>query len=549
MKHFDFEYNTPIVIYGVGLRGQLFHHNLEKSGFTNIQFFLDINAANKCPILGKDVLAPTSDTISSQIKAHAIVVISVANIFEHEEIANWLYSLGFENIILKYLSGASTSRSKRIVNDIFDNILDMKYYQTKFKPVQQVPKYDNFTSEHGFTDSILRVVDRDYLIVAVPVELIFSLNKENKLTPYKTEELEKKYGLTKTFDAPFFSVSQQIRLFEYFNTGKQYDLKKYVDMIRFNYELIGKTLTESEIDRIISSREEVYCEMNNMLSIIDDFFRENPIKLKWNSKGYFNILDGKHRVALFFIKGLKSIPARITREDYDQWLNPVTLKKINILTDTNKFVHLLHPKFENKDIITHFHSYTLLTLIKLIIDKNHDYKTLSALCIGLESIYFFQYFYKMGMQVQLFVKDKEDYKVAKILNELSYIGEDFIKFAPYFQNEQPHNYNIIFMPTVTSHQDSDDFKNLLAETISTNPNYYVVICKADSKNKIASELRNVHFDCCTQLGRAHTDEGQLISILFSRNKLAIRTSKIKGGNSQIKNGYQKPSGHFLLRKV
>ncbi len=207
MKYFDFEYNTPIVIYGAGLRGQLFHHNLEKSGFTNIQFFLDINAANKGSILGKDVLAPTSETISPQIKTDAIVVISVANIFEHEEIAKGLHSLGFENIILKYLSGAPASQSTRIVNDIFDNILDMKYYQTKLKPVQQVPKYNNLKTEHNYKNSILRVIDEDYIIAAVPIELIFSLSKQSKLTPYKTEELEKKFGLTKTFDAPFFSVS------------------------------------------------------------------------------------------------------------------------------------------------------------------------------------------------------------------------------------------------------------------------------------------------------------------------------------------------------
>ena len=101
MKYFDLEYNTPFIIYGAGLRGQLFYYNLGESGFTNIQFFLDNNAADICSILGKDVLTPTSETISPKIKNDAVVIISVANIFEHEKIAKGLHSLGFENIILK----------------------------------------------------------------------------------------------------------------------------------------------------------------------------------------------------------------------------------------------------------------------------------------------------------------------------------------------------------------------------------------------------------------------------------------------------------------
>jgi len=501
MKYFDFEYNTPIVIYGAGLRGQLFHHNLEKSGFTNIQFFLDKNAANKSSVLGKDVLVPTSQALSPQINTDAIVVISVANIFEHEEIAKGLHSLGFENIILKYLSGAPASQSTRIVNDIFDNILDMKYYQTKLKPVQQVPKYNNLRTENNFKSSILRVIDEDYLIAAVPVELIFSLSKKSKLTPYKTEELEKKFGLTKTFDAPFFSVSQQLCLFEYFNTGKQFELEKYINTIRFNYELIGKALTESEIDRIISSREEVYCKMNNLLGIEKGFFSDNPIKLKWNSKGYFNILDGKHRLALFIIKGLKNIPAKITRDDYNQWLNPLSLRNLSALTKTNKFVHLLHPNFENTNIIAHFHSQTLFSLIKLIIDEKHDYKKLSALCIGLDSIYYFQYFYKMGMRVQQDIKQKEDYKEAKLLNRLSYIDDEFINPLPFSQNQQAQNYDIVFISTVTSNPAPDSLRSLLDAIAPTIASYYVIICKSENKNRIASELRNVHFNYCTELGR------------------------------------------------
>ena len=83
----------------------------------------------------------------------------------------------------------------------------MKYYQTKLKPIQQIPKYKTLNTEYNLSNSTHRIIDKNFLITSVPTELIFSLNKQNQLTPYKeTDKLIKKFGLTKTFDVPFFSV-------------------------------------------------------------------------------------------------------------------------------------------------------------------------------------------------------------------------------------------------------------------------------------------------------------------------------------------------------
>jgi hypothetical protein len=261
--------------------------------------------------------------------------------------------------------------------------------------------------------------------------------------------------------------------------------------------------------------------MNDLLSINEGFFRDNPIKLKWNSKGYFNILDGKHRVAFFIIKGLKNIPAKISRADYNQWLNPSTLKKINTQTKTNKFIHLLHPDFENTNNITHFYSQTLSSLIKFIVDKKHYHKKLSALCIGLDSIYFFQYFYKMGMRVQHFIKADENYMEAKYLNLLSYIdNNEIINSLPFTQDQEAQNYDIAYISAMRPDLVLDSFKSLLNVIAPAVASYFIIICKSENKNRIALELRNVHFNHYTHLGRVHTDEGQLNSILFSKNKLS-----------------------------
>jgi hypothetical protein len=518
MKYFDFEYNTPTVIYGAGLRGQLFYHNLQKSGFTNIRIFLDKNAANICPILGIEVLSPSSEDISHQMKADGIIVISVTNVFEHEKIAKELHSLGFENIIFKSLSGASVSPEKRIVNNIFDSILDMKYYQTKLKPIKHVPKYNTLTHESDRPNSILRIINEDYLVAAVPVELIFSLSNETKLTPYKTEELEKKFGLTHLFDAPFFAVSQQISLFDYFETGNQTELEKYINVIRFNYELIGKAITISEIDRIISSRHQVYCEMNNLMSIKNQFFSENPVKLKWNQKGYFNILDGKHRLALFIAKGLRKIPSKMTSEDFNKWINKPTLGEINSLDITRKFVYLLHPVFQNTCSLSYFHSQCLFSLIKFIINKVYDYRGLSALCVGIDSTYYFQYFFKMGMRARQAITEGGDLEKARFFNKLCYLGEELVFPFSCFQDiHQDKRYDIAVVLMFGPNSIRCNFQTFFEQIAPIIDRYYIVMCQSQDKDKIVSELRKFHFNYVNQLCRVHTEEGPLDSVLFCRN--------------------------------
>ena len=527
MKSFDLGYSTPIIIYGAGIRGQLFHHNLMNSGFSNILLFLDNNADTIHSVLGKKVLAPQSEAVSFRSKADAVVVVSVTNVFEHAAIAARLHSVGFENIICKFIANGSTSQSTRIINDIFDNILDMKYYKTKLKPVSRVPKYSTLETTDSVTDSVLRVIDETYLVAAVPVELVFSLGTQTKLTPYKTEELAKQFGLTKLADEPFFNVSQQICLFEYFETGDSRKLDSYINVIRFNYQLIGKTLKETDLQRIISSRQEVYCHMNHILSVNAEFFRDNPVKLKWNPKGYFNILDGKHRLALFITKGLRQIPSKISKHDYEQWLNPVQLENVTDLSKMRNAVHLLHPSFGHANAISHFHSSTLFSLIKLVSNAQRDLKTLSALCVGFSTMYYFQYFRKIGMRAEQLIVDKEKCSDARTLNKLSYIDESSSKTLSDCSRTKSCRYDILFLSAVTS-----DFRPESVDTVFdcvdlSVASYCIIICTSGNKEDIASRLRNCSYTHYAQLASMHTDRGQVYSLCFSRHENPVRTSKIK----------------------
>ena len=518
MKYFNLEYETPIVIYGAGNRGQIFHHNLEKSGFTNIKYFLDENAEKIGKALGKIVVLPKSEQITYVEKSNTVVVISVTNVFQHNEIATMLFSEGYKNIIFKNLNNEKPDQGAQVINDIFDNILDMKYYQNHLKPVYNIPMFDAISGTKRLNNSILREIDNDYLVATVPIELIFSLDSKSKLTHYETKNLEEKYGLTETSDAPFFCVSPQISLFNYFNTNDQNELDRYINIIKFNYEIIDKQISEEEIERIISSREEVYLEMNRLLSEQPGFFSENPIKLKWNKKGYFNILDGKHRLAFFIEKGLETIPAKISREDYNHWVNLTIFKKIKSLQSKIIFSNPLHPNIIIPGNVSHHLFMTIYSLTNILVKNNQNYKKLRAICVGSNTIYFFQYFHKMGLQVELSLLVGEDGEEVKLLNKLAYIDGQLVNPLNCDRYNKSKDDNIIFVSFVANKSLSELLDKIINVIVSNNSKYLVVLCNFENHVGLISKLENINFNLHTQLTVSHTGKGKLISFLFYKNK-------------------------------
>ncbi|MFR2694497.1 MAG: hypothetical protein ACLTBV_31760 [Enterocloster bolteae] len=86
--------------------------------------------------------------------------------------------------------------------------------------------------------------------------------------------------------------------------------------------LIEKRFREFEI-----MQHELNCGM--------DFFINHPAKAKWNSKGYFNLIDGHHRTTFLYYSGITKIPVQITRGDYESWCN-VDVRKLYIKLSWNR---------------------------------------------------------------------------------------------------------------------------------------------------------------------------------------------------------------------
>ena len=59
-----------------------------------------------------------------------------------------------------------------------------------------------------------------------------------------------------------------------------------------------------------------------------DYFIESSAYVRWNEKGYFNIIDGHHRASYLAYKGYQLIPVRMDKGDFLKWENKGGINKL-----------------------------------------------------------------------------------------------------------------------------------------------------------------------------------------------------------------------------
>ena len=53
-----------------------------------------------------------------------------------------------------------------------------------------------------------------------------------------------------------------------------------------------------------------------------DYFVNAAPLLKWNAqRKHFNVIEGHHRLVFLMVEGLRKVPVKISRKDFDTWAN------------------------------------------------------------------------------------------------------------------------------------------------------------------------------------------------------------------------------------
>lgn len=338
-----------IWVYGYGVRGRFIKEKLQNAGCF-VYGYIDQNPERYEEDRKDNLIIKLCD---ANPIPEDIVICSVTNVFVHAAIAKQLSDQGFHHIIYKCFK---KSEAAKHVNDLYDDLTNT-YNVTKIKG-RSVPSYFETCREEK---SIFQ--NEKYVCVNIPVELLFGLTTDFFIKSLK----DKKPALISAIPGKsilYYTLPKH--MMQYFSGEIEEDTWgkcKYLWYDSRNSQTYSDTLYNSldETNQIqnIKDRYTIYQEMEKLFNDDISFFSENPISVVWNENGWFNIQDGNNRAAFLLAKGVYNIPSRMSREDYDVWLDvkPAVeqVKKAQKLIKEQMKAPILHPLF--KDVLFPMETY------------------------------------------------------------------------------------------------------------------------------------------------------------------------------------------------
>jgi len=389
---FRISLEIEFIIYGASFIGRELYNALTRQGYKVIAF-LDKDADKFDNILGKQVLVPDSQVISSKQKKLAVVIVAVTNYKEHSFIARYLNKLGYKNVIFRM--GVSDNNEKYSAgrNRVYDLLEDDKDIKDTL-----ILKYGHIDKEKSL-DAIYRqnIGDNTYKAF-IPTELLF-YKKDNKLiSVYQTIPLLPFYNFiegkgTKEFLERYFLENSNER-----NWGRWMDEERnYYKHFSFN----------SDFNR-----------MNN----------ESLPKVYWDGKSHFIVQESLRYVIYNIVKSYSKVLCIVSKEDYEKWINKDKIKvcfdSINEGNISFVYTPIPHPAFFDFPCKREECGKTrLITICEYLYEKKIDIKDKIILDAGSYVCYFAQQMHRMGANVTAVEFDKTSYRLANNLNKLLYCDE------------------------------------------------------------------------------------------------------------------------------
>lgn len=289
-----------IIIYGVGEQGKKFIRIFRDKGF-HVKAVLDKRADELQQIIVDEYIVQVVDPDEYVINSSdEIVIISLWNAVRHEQIARHLHERGFEKIIYLPMSATGNYKLMAAMRCIYNEILDENVY------LEDVPHYSDMVKKTRIN------VRND--ICYLPIELLFSEEDfEVSIQELSHSDYLKRINVLKSAGENLINFKAYYQMYRYLDCAEG-DCEDYLHM------QIDETAPdfEEQSRRILKDRFELFQIYESVFELDRDFFIDSAPKVKWNQKGYFNIVDGHHRVSYLFHKGIWNIPVRIAKEDQER---------------------------------------------------------------------------------------------------------------------------------------------------------------------------------------------------------------------------------------
>ena len=291
---FDFDYMSSIWLYGYS-QFDLVKNKYEemiKLGY-QVKGYIDQNA----DALKHNMRVPcwTLDTIpiNKEERGDTIIVLLLQNGQIHKKIALELQDQGFSKIL--FIPPELTSKEQKRMCMLYNSFLHGNYDQLK-----DIPEVGE-VSKGELVERQILPKDENTKIVFMPTDILFMYQKDN-------DTLRCNVG----YDTIYFD------LYDYLE-GRKDDCIEYLRFMGVK--------TEEEKSRLLNDRRSLYYKFQYEYNLQSDYFIQTAASVRWNDNGYFNIIDGHHRVEFLVYKGYRCIPVHVSENDYVLWKNKNVLEQ------------------------------------------------------------------------------------------------------------------------------------------------------------------------------------------------------------------------------
>lgn len=420
---------TKIILYGAATFGSMLYKKMRSLNH-NIIGFIDKRSDEITQLF--DLPVWNLENIPSEIKnMDYCIIIAVKNVFEHSEIVECLLKLGYDRCIFKpyaFLVNNYFDEDKRL-SDIYDEIVAGKEVYGISIPKTTIERLGSLKS--------VPIVKQDgeYVYAYVPLSLIYT---------NKSEGNEQQWS-----NINIYALFPHIDLFKYFSGNINYGYEAYVDSYcTAGAEKQGVQTTDEWKINVLLNRRIVYEQMELFFNIDETFFIRNAPQAKWNERGYFNLVSGKHRTAFLAAKNLYYIILKITEEDYKKFLNERAVISINYLIQNNLLsikAPIPNPYFYYYKPSLNFY-YQILSAIVTFISRNlfEQYKEVNFENLNIldvfENNFLAANFLKMGADVSV-LNCIQNNETTEVLNKVQFIDKD--SFKNRYKNSKKYNYVIV----------------------------------------------------------------------------------------------------------
>lgn len=248
-----------------------------------------------------------------------VIILLLQNARMHESIVSSLCGRGFKKFLF-IPEKADTSEKTCMVQKY------NAFIRSEYDELMGIPEWDSLCLNSVKGGKRFLKCGKERCTLLVPVEMLFLYEQE--------QSLEENIAFAEDY-LELFAVLE----------GKAFECGRYFDFMG--------AVEKEEKEKLLADRLTLYCLWEHYRHCDINYFIEAAALVSWNRRGYFNIIDGHHRVIYLMAKGYKKIPVSMPLKDYDKWIGEADQALSAALRRLR--VPIPHPFFLNEECIYETH--------------------------------------------------------------------------------------------------------------------------------------------------------------------------------------------------